>query len=125
MEAAGVEPEKPINANAVMAHDFRDVGPDSLPPFTTSHSSHIHFNLLESSPVVGTFWRRGFWDRVETNEVQRRRRSSINVRRRTSVREGIWSHLADMSLSPGSRLGSYEVTALIGQGGMGEVCRAL
>ena len=26
-----------------------------------------------------------------------------------------------MSLSPGSRLGSYEVTALIGQGGMGEV----
>ena len=30
-----------------------------------------------------------------------------------------------MSLSPGSRLGSYEVTALIGQGGMGEVCRSL
>ena len=29
-----------------------------------------------------------------------------------------------MSLSPGSRLGSYEVTALIGQGGMGEVHRA-
>ena len=26
-----------------------------------------------------------------------------------------------MSLSPGSRLGSYEVTALIGQGGMGVV----
>ncbi len=29
-----------------------------------------------------------------------------------------------MSLSPGSRLGSYEVTALIGQGGMGELYRA-
>ena len=26
-----------------------------------------------------------------------------------------------MALSPGVRLGSYEVTALIGQGGMGEV----
>ena len=61
VEAAGVEPEKPINANAVMAHDFRRFGPDSLLPFTTSHSSHIHFNLLESSPVVETFWRRGFW----------------------------------------------------------------
>ncbi len=29
-----------------------------------------------------------------------------------------------MSLSPGSRLGSYEVTALIGQGGIGEVYKA-
>ena len=29
-----------------------------------------------------------------------------------------------MSLQPGSRLGSYEVTAKIGQGGMGEVCQA-
>ena len=29
-----------------------------------------------------------------------------------------------MSLTSGSRLGSYEVTALIGQGGMGEVYRA-
>ena len=29
-----------------------------------------------------------------------------------------------MALSPGTRLGSYEVTALIGQGGMGEVHRA-
>ncbi len=26
-----------------------------------------------------------------------------------------------MALSPGTRLGSYESTALIGQGGMGEV----
>ena len=29
-----------------------------------------------------------------------------------------------MPLAQGSRLGSYEVTALIGQGGMGEVYRA-
>ena len=29
-----------------------------------------------------------------------------------------------MSLNPGPRLGSYAVTALIGSGGMGEVCRA-
>ena len=29
-----------------------------------------------------------------------------------------------MSLSPDSHVGSYEVTALIGQGGMGEVYRA-
>ena len=29
-----------------------------------------------------------------------------------------------MALSPGTRLGSYEVTALIGQGGVGEVYRA-
>ena len=28
-----------------------------------------------------------------------------------------------MSLSPGTRLGSYEVTALIGESGMGEVYR--
>ena len=29
-----------------------------------------------------------------------------------------------MALSPGTHLGSHEVTALIGQGGMGEVYRA-
>ncbi len=29
-----------------------------------------------------------------------------------------------MPLTSGTRLGPYEVTALIGSGGMGEVCRA-
>ncbi len=30
-----------------------------------------------------------------------------------------------MAISPSTRLGSYEITALIGQGGMGEVYKAL
>ena len=29
-----------------------------------------------------------------------------------------------MALQVGSRLGHYDVTALIGEGGMGQVCRA-
>ncbi len=35
----------------------------------------------------------------------------------------VYSGHLPMSLSPGTRLGSYEVTALIGSGGVGEVWR--
>ena len=37
---------------------------------------------------------------------------------------GVYSGRLPMSLSPGTRLGSYEVTALIDHGGMGEVYKA-
>jgi len=38
--------------------------------------------------------------------------------------EGSDTIIANMPLAPGARLGPYEILAMIGKGGMGEVCKA-
>ena len=54
VEAAGVEPYLGDHPNMVMAHDFRNVGPNSLPRLAVCRFTRVYSSPLHSIPVRET-----------------------------------------------------------------------